>query len=271
MRVTHLAGTTLLLLAYSVAVSAEPCVEDKAFQSTCDGSEQRYVVVFPPGERRNAYPDALVALHGHGSDRWQFARDARDECRAARDAAARHGMLYLSPDYRAKTSWMGPQAEADVVDLLQEAKETYGVRRFFFCGGSMGGTACLIFAVRHPECVAGAASMNGTANMLEYTGFQDAIAQSYGGGKDTHPEEYRNRSAGLFADRLVMPVGITAGRQDTVVPPDSVLRLGAALQEMGRKVKIIVREDGGHSTSYEDATAILEYVIGEAKASTPDR
>ena len=30
----------------------------------------------------------LIALHGHGSDRWQYIKDPRDECRVARDVAA---------------------------------------------------------------------------------------------------------------------------------------------------------------------------------------
>ena len=72
----------------------------------------------PGALRRNLAPhDLLVALHGHGSDRWQFIRDGRDECRGTREAAARHGAILVSPDYRAPTSWMGPKAEADLVQI----------------------------------------------------------------------------------------------------------------------------------------------------------
>ena len=62
--------------------------------------------------------DALIALHGHGSDRTQFATQSRGECLSTRDIAAERGMLFGSPDYRAKTSWMGPTAESDMLDLI---------------------------------------------------------------------------------------------------------------------------------------------------------
>lgn len=80
----------------------------------------------------------MVALHGHGSDRWQFVQNGRDECRGMRDAAARFGMLFVSPDYRAKTSWMGPAAEADLLQILDELHEKYPIRYTIVGGGSMG-------------------------------------------------------------------------------------------------------------------------------------
>jgi predicted esterase len=236
-------------------------MKDVAFVADCDKTEQRYVLILPEGFVAGEAHDVLIALHGHGADRWQFAKDPRDECRAARDFAAEHKMIFVSPDYRAKTSWMGPKAEADVVQIIGDLKRDYRVGKVYLCGGSMGGTSTLAFAVRHPELLDGVASMNGTANLVEYQGFQDAIAESYGGGKDKVPEEYRGRSAELFPERLAMPVGITAGGKDEVVPSASVVRLAKALEKLGRKVLLVYREDGGHATTYEDAKAILEFAV----------
>jgi hypothetical protein len=58
------------------------------------------------------------------------------------------------------------------------------------------------------------------------------------------------------------PIACTAGGQDTVVPPQSVLRLSQELemQNPGR-VLMLCREKVGHSTSYEDAIAALDFVI----------
>ena len=134
-----------------------------------------------------------------------------------------------------------------------------------FCGGSMGGTGCLTFAVLHPELVDGVASMNGTANLVEYGNFQDAMRESYGGTKSEVPDEYRSRSAEFFPERLTMPVGITAGGKDDIVPAASVMRLAGKLKAMGRNVLVVYREDGTHATDYEDATAILEFVIEKGK------
>lgn len=267
----HYSVVHLLILAVFAAmpVLADGSVpEDVAFTAKCDGTLQHYVVLLPAGCKDTGTHDVLIALHGHGSDRWQFVKDARDECRASRDAAARHGMIFVSPDYRAATSWMGPRAESDMVQIIAELKVRHGVGKVFLCGGSMGGTACLTFAVRHPELVAGVASMNGTANLMEYENFQDAIRESFGGTKTDIPEEYKNRSAEFFPERLTMPVGITAGGKDETVPAASVVRLAGKLKAMGRNVLIIHRESGGHATNYDDAAAILEFILTKGKGGT---
>jgi len=158
----------LLILFLQVATNwaAEP--QDIAFVSRLDGSEQRYVELLPPEFDAMQPRDVVIALHGHGSDRWQFIKDARGECRGLRDVAAEQGVIVVAPDYRARTSWMGPEAEADVVQIIAELKQRRSIDRVFMAGGSMGGTAALIFAALHPDLIAGVCSLNGTANMLEY-------------------------------------------------------------------------------------------------------
>ena len=243
---------------------AKAATQDVSFKAQGDGTEQKYVLLFPAAFTSSAPHDVLIALHGHGADRWQFVREKRDECRAARDFAVAHGMLFVSPDYRASTSWMGPAAEADVVQLIADLKRTYRVSRVFLCGGSMGGTACLTFAVLHPKLIDGVASMNGLANFLEYENFQDAIQASFGGTKTQIPLEYRKRSAEFWPEKLTMPIALTAGGKDDAVPPQSVLRLSAELKKRGRKVLMIYRENGGHSTNHADTTEALEFAIREA-------
>ncbi|MDX9860080.1 MAG: alpha/beta fold hydrolase [Rhodospirillales bacterium] len=259
------AVSVALSVLWAASAAAEPPMRDVAFTAAVDKTEQRYVLILPEAFAPEETYDVLIALHGHGADRWQFAKDPRDECRAARDVATERKMIYVSPDYRAKTSWMGPKAEADVVQIIADLKRDYRVDKVYLCGGSMGGTSALAFTVRHPELIDGVAAMNGTANLVEYEGFQDAIAESYGGTKDTAPDEYKNRSAELFPERLSMPVGITAGGKDDIVPSASVVRLAKALEKLNRPVKLVYREEGGHETNYADARTILEYVITTKK------
>jgi pimeloyl-ACP methyl ester carboxylesterase len=249
----------------------EPTVSDVTFSSEADGTPQKYVLLLPPSFDPDAPHDVLIALHGHGSDRWQFVKDPRDECRAARDVAIRHTMLYVSPDYRASTSWMGPAAEADMVQIIAEVKKKFQVARVFLCGGSMGGSASLTFAVLHPELVDGVVSMNGTANFLEYANFLDAIEASFGGGKAEIPLEYKKRSAEYWPERLTMPVAITASGRDTAVPPESVLRLATVLRALKRPILLIHRPDAGHVTSYADAVAALEFVMENIPPGVPRR
>lgn len=265
-RLTILAILIALLCQRCLSVqAADPTPGDLIFKADCDGTDQRYVRVLPDAFDDSKPHDVLIVLHGHGSDRWQFVRDPRAECRAARDVARKHQMIYIAPDYRAKTSWMGPKAEADLVQIIAILKKSHQIDRVFLTGGSMGGTGALTFAAIHPDLIAGVASMNGTANLLEYTQFQDAIQQSFRGTKGAIPEEYKRRSAEYWPERLTMPVAITTGGKDTLVPPESVERLAAILKLMDRQVLLIRRADTGHETNYEDAVSILEFVISHAK------
>jgi pimeloyl-ACP methyl ester carboxylesterase len=206
----------------------------------------------------------LIVLHGHGSDRWQYVTNPRDECRVARDVAAAHRMIFVSPDYRARTSWMGPKAEADVLQIIAELKGRYRVGKTIVCGGSMGASSALTFAAMHPELVDGVVAMNGTANHLEYENFQDAIRESFGGTKAAIAQEYKRRSAEYWPERLTMPMGLTTGAKDTLVPPDSVLRLAGIVKKLQPNVLLIHRPDGGHETNYADGKAVLEFVLAKA-------
>ena len=109
--------------------------------------------------------------------------------------------------------------------------------------------------------------MNPTANHLEYEGFQEAISESFGGAKAGIPAEYKSRSAEYWPERLTMPIGITTGGRDEIVPPGSSIRLAGVLKKLGRPVLLVHRESGGHVTTYEDATEALEFVIQQANRS----
>ena len=254
----------ILLAALSTAsLLAETRTEEVSFRADCDGTEQKYVIVFPDGFSAGKPRAALVALHGHGSDRWQFVKDPRDECRAARDTAAARGLLFVSPDYRAKTSWMGPKAEADLLQIISELKQHHHATRIIVCGGSMGGTGALTFTALHPGLVDGVVSLNGTANLVEFDGFADAIAASFGGTKAQAPGEYRRRSAEFRPERFTMPVAATTGGKDRVVPGDSVRRLLETVKTRNSNVLLIHRPEGGHSTRYEDSKTAIEFVISK--------
>jgi poly(3-hydroxybutyrate) depolymerase len=255
-----LSGFLLALLP--VLNGSEP--KDLVFTAEYDGSEQRYVELLPTGYDPTKVHDVVLAFHGHGSDRWQFINDLRGECKGVRDAAAKYGMIVVSPDYRARTSWMGPAAEADVVQIIAELKQRHHLGRVFLAGGSMGGTAVLTFTALHPELVSGVCSLNGTANLVEYENFQDARTVSFGGTKVEVPDEYRKRSAEFFPDKFTMPVAFTTGGKDESVAPQSVVRLADALKQANRRVFSLHRENVGHSTTYEDTMTAMEFMLREA-------
>lgn len=270
MNIRGIIASLSLFVAIAGGHAADPT--DVVFTAEIDGSTEHYVELLPPEFDDRMPHDVVIALHGHGSDRWQFIRDKRGECQGVRDAAAKYGLIVVSPDYRAKTSWMGPKAEADVVQMIAEIKRRHHVNRVFIAGGSMGGTGALTFTALHPDLIAGVCSLNGTANLVEYDRFQEARTASFGGSKTEVPEEYRKRSAEFLPEKFTMPVALTTGGQDTIVPPQSVLRLAEQLKQAKRKVLGIHREEGGHSTNYEDTMAAMEFVLNQAGSiSSSDR
>lgn len=254
----------LLINTSGLAADPEPNLaapRDISFTASCDQSLQHYVLMLPkPFDDQKPHP-VLIALHGHGSDRWQFVKQMRGECKAARDFAAKHQMLYVSPDYRARTSWMGPKAEKDLVQIIADLKKQYQISQVYLCGGSMGGSSSLTFAALHPELIDGVAAMNPTANHLEYDKFQPAIQESFGGTKQEIPAEYKKRSAEYWPEKFTMPVSISVGGQDQLVPPDSARRLARILKQLNRPVLLIDRPEQGHSTSYEDSDSLLKFML----------
>jgi hypothetical protein len=69
-----LAGLMMTLLTCTT-FAAEPV--DVVFKSKLDGTDQRYVDVLPDEFDVEKPHSVLIALHGHGSDRWQFVKDGR--------------------------------------------------------------------------------------------------------------------------------------------------------------------------------------------------
>jgi dipeptidyl aminopeptidase/acylaminoacyl peptidase len=226
-----------------------------------DGSPQHYVEMLPESFKSRRVHNLMIALHGMGSDRWQYVTNPCDECRGTRDMALKYGMIYISPDYRAPASWLSLQAENDLLQIITDLKAKYRIGKIYLAGGSMGGTSVLIFTIRHPELISGVVSQNGMANMLEYENFKDIITLAYGGSKKEKPAFYRERSAEYYPERFTMPIAFTTGGRDTVVPPQSVLRLVKSIQKFNPRVLLLHRPQAGHSTNYEDTRAALEFVL----------
>jgi hypothetical protein len=69
-----------------------------------------------------------------------------------------------------------------------------------------------------------------------------------------------------------MPVAVTAGGNDNVVPPASVLRLAGAIRKLQPdSVLLVHREDGGHSTNYEDSKAAFDFVLSKLIQTPGDK
>jgi len=240
---------------------AEEVLRDVSFKANHDGSNQKYIELLPADFGNNQRHNVLITLHGHGSDRWQFIKQPRGECAGARQVAARHKMILISPDYRAKTSWMGPAAEADLVQIIDTLKTQYRIDKIILLGGSMGATGALTFTALHVNLIDGVVALNGTADLIHYQNFSAAIAKSFGGTPTEVPDEYKRRSAIYFPHKFTMPIACTTGAKDSVVPPQSVLKLIKQVKPFSKHVLSIHRPAGGHSTTLEDTIHATEFVL----------
>lgn len=254
-----------ILAALAAAAVEAATTNDVAFQASLDGTEQRYVEVVPDSDGPS---DALIVLHGYGADRWQFVRESRGECRAAREVAAARGMILVSPDYRASGSWMGPAAEADLLQIIGNLKQKRGAGRIFLAGASMGATGALTFTARHPGLVAGVVALNGLADHLSYTNFQQAIEASFGCAKAVRPEAWKERSALYYPERFTMPLALTLGGSDTVVPPDSARAFARAVAALQPEVYVDDKPGRRHETDYADSLAAFRAMFRWADAVT---
>lgn len=275
MRLSFVLGTIVSLssaLCPTLSAATLGSPTDVAFSAACDGSTQHYMQLLPANFDPQKQYDVIIALHGSGSDRTQFATGVFDEARATRDAAANHDMIMICPDYRATTSWMNAAAEADIVQIIQNLKTRYHVGKTFLTGASMGGTGTLTFTALHPDLVDGMCSVNGLATFIgyksSYSFLQDQIVQSFGGTEAQVPAEYTKRSAITSPQSFTMPMSIAAGGADTVVPAASVLDLYDTVKNTNpknAKAVCFYRPAGAHSTNYVDNAVALEYVIQSAR------
>lgn len=246
-----------LLLVAAVGADELPQPVRESFNCTLDGSRWPYLVQAPEGE-----PEALlIYLHGHYSDENQgmalgIYNDAfgklRRECLQRRWA-------YVTAWYGGN-SWMGPVGEAGLADLIALLRQRWPDRPVYLCGGSMGGSAALVFAVRRPDLLNGVAVFCPAGDVESYYAFAAASAdptlQNIAAAIKLHytvegrglADELAARSALRHAESLTMPVYLAHGAADGLVPVAGVRALAARLQGLGRTFSYVESPAGGHDT-----------------------
>jgi len=221
-----------------------------AYRSAVDGRED-WALLSPPTRGRTW----LVCIHGYGSHGDQLYTRA-DLRRDWWPEFQTRGVGVLTPNLR-DNSWMSPSAAADLRMLLDFLRGEHGAERFVLFGGSMGGTSVLVYAVLHPEDVAGVGSLCPATDIAarhewckRYScealpeGISAAIADAYGGTPDELPEVFDRHSCLAHADRLTMPVYLAHGDADDIIPVSESRALAAVLPARVLKYREI--PGGGH-------------------------
>jgi len=229
-----------------------PGVERLDYSSPADGTND-WALAWPSGKAE----DWVVHLHGHGSTGDQiFTRvDIRDAW-LTRYREMELGVL--SANIRGN-SWMAPEAADDLHALLDFCRKHYGIRRFHFVSGSMGGTSNLAYASRFPQDVSTVVALCPATDVGRYHqwckdhpgGVRDeirlAIETAYLGTPAETPDRYALQSACAHSERLTMPVFISHGTSDDLIP---ISESRAFSTRMAGKPSFCYREmEGGHHDS----------------------
>lgn len=201
----------------------------------------------------------LVCLHGHGShgDQLYTRPDIRE--RWLPEFLDRNLGL-LTPNLR-DNAWMGPAAVRDLDDLLDLVRAEYGATHFLFASGSMGGTGNLIYAALRPANVAGVIARGAASDLASYHAWcrahqtakpvlgeiAAAIAAAYGGPPETAGNAYAAHSALALAERLTMPLFLSHGAADAVIP---VSQTRALVGRLADHPNLVYQEipDGNHDS-----------------------
>lgn len=177
----------------------------------------------------------IVVIHGHGShgDQLYTRHDLREFWLPV---FRKTGAGILTVNLRGN-AWMGPAAATDMHDLVVWLRREYDMKKTIFASGSMGGTSNLIYSVLHPEDVSGVVARGAATDMATYYNWcmrqqmpiiqeiRAAIQISYGGTPEQQPELYRRHSALANTDRLTMPVFLSHGGADQLIPVEQARSL----------------------------------------------
>lgn len=243
-----------------------------------DGSlgSVKSAVLLPPGAKRGDRIPAVLSMYPGGdltADLNHFGGDP-----------GREALLYTSRGFAVMFAQirMGPEGEAQdaikqMVDSLlpqvyRAAELGYiDIRRVALTGGSYGGygTAAIVSQTnlfRAAIPVNGAYDLGGNYARIGDDGFpkNSAWAESGQGRMGAHPWanvlRYIENSPYYRADKILTPMLIVAGEDDSTVDSDESKRLFVALRRLNRSVELLVYPGQGHSPgSWSQAAAIDMY------------
>jgi pimeloyl-ACP methyl ester carboxylesterase len=192
--------------------------------------------LFLPGDPRQ---NTIVYLHGSFSQADQiFTRADVRSFWLSRIRKGNHPLLSVN---LRDTAYMSPAATADFSDLLDFSRQYLGCERFVLLGGSGGASSAMAYAVVHPEKLHGVIAM-GMCDLVARLEFArrsanpilqrlaSTVFAAYGGTPEEKPELYLARSVLAHADRLTLPVVLTMGANDALIPVQETRKIAAAMR-----------------------------------------
>ncbi|MEM2223951.1 MAG: alpha/beta fold hydrolase [Acidilobaceae archaeon] len=208
-------------------------------------------VVFKPTEWNR---DTVIYIHGgpdaHIYDTW---------CSLCQ-LLALHGYIVIAPNYRGSTGYgrrflhlndkdLGGGDLRDIIEAWRLAKNM-GSRKVYVLGASYGGYLTALALVKEPEIWDGGVAIVGFYNWYtEYEREADYL-KSYDAIK-MNPNLFYDRSPIFHIDKVKSPILLIHGANDPRCPVYEVEQLVEKLRVYGKKYKIKIYEDEGHSIRKE--------------------
>ena len=231
-----LTRTVLIIVSFFAVIPAAAQKRETGFLNrslTVGGIEYRYQVYVPREfDRRKLWP-VILFLHGGG----EYGSDGMRQTNvglapAIRRDADRLPAIVVFPQAKAddKPGWQLDGGAAAMAALDKAIKEFRGdAKRVYLTGMSAGGNGSWYLASRYPERFAAAVIICGF--IFKFTGRASAVE---------YPSLAPNESDpyGYIARRVArIPIWISHGDADDVVPPDESRKMFAALKKIGADVQ----------------------------------
>lgn len=210
-------------------------------------------------------PRPLVVMpHGGPEARDTYTYDVFAQVLAAQ------GWLVLQPNFRGSGGYgkafadagrkhWGDKMQEDVEDAIAQVVASGRVdpKRIAICGGSYGGYAALMGAVRRPDLYKAIVAIAGVSDLVESIEatklYDGADAPSYYYWLETIGDPAKDRammeaaSPALHAEKVAAPVLLIHGIEDGIVPIKQSRIMNAALKRAGKSVEMIELAGAGHN------------------------
>ncbi len=246
---------------------------------TRDGAEIGAYLTRPLGEVKNR--PMVVMPHGGPESRDSWAYDARVQALAAR------GWLVLQPNFRGsgglglafadagRKRW-NDRMQEDVEDAVAQvvAAGWADPKKIAIFGGSYGGYAALMGAVRKPQiyrCAVAFAAPSDLMKMMDYERKEGADSPAYVywartmGHPDADAAMLRAASPALHAGSIDIPVLVIHGDEDGIVPVEQGRLMDRALTKAGKPHEYVELAGAGHGGWEPDVerrylTRVLDFI-----------